>query len=174
MLEQQARAICLNQLRSVLPSYASCIYIRQPAPLGLGSRGVMRAGRRWARAILRTPRDDLIRSDVAAWRRWRRSTEASGQRPRVQVVATGHREVRIVAVEADRAVTSRVRSIIEKPKPAVAPSNLAWSPAIAGSGDLRALEKLSSAPVARFSSSTASRADARGKRCIPIAHRQAL
>jgi hypothetical protein len=31
----------------------------------------------------------------------------------------------IVAVDGDRAVTSRVRSIIEKPKPAVAPSNLA-------------------------------------------------
>jgi hypothetical protein len=31
----------------------------------------------------------------------------------------------IVAVEADRSNTSRVRSIIEKPKPAVAPSNLA-------------------------------------------------
>ena len=31
----------------------------------------------------------------------------------------------IVAVEADRSVTSRVRSIVEKPKPAVAPSNLA-------------------------------------------------
>ena len=26
----------LKMLRSVLPSYASCIYIRQPAPLGLG------------------------------------------------------------------------------------------------------------------------------------------
>jgi UTP--glucose-1-phosphate uridylyltransferase len=31
----------------------------------------------------------------------------------------------IVEVEADRTATSRVRSIIEKPKPAVAPSNLA-------------------------------------------------
>ena len=31
----------------------------------------------------------------------------------------------IVAVEADKSNTSRVRSIIEKPKPAVAPSNLA-------------------------------------------------
>jgi UTP--glucose-1-phosphate uridylyltransferase len=31
----------------------------------------------------------------------------------------------IVAVEADKSHTSRVRSIIEKPKPAVAPSNLA-------------------------------------------------
>jgi UTP--glucose-1-phosphate uridylyltransferase len=31
----------------------------------------------------------------------------------------------IVEVEADRSATSRVRSIVEKPKPAVAPSNLA-------------------------------------------------
>jgi UTP--glucose-1-phosphate uridylyltransferase len=31
----------------------------------------------------------------------------------------------IVAVEADGSATSRVRSIVEKPKPAVAPSNLA-------------------------------------------------
>jgi UTP--glucose-1-phosphate uridylyltransferase len=51
----------------------------------------------------------------------------------------------IVAVEADRAVTSRVRSIVEKPKPAVAPSNLAvvgryvLAPAI-----FEHLEKLSS------------------------------
>src|SRR5438034_4325733 len=36
MLEQQSKSDLLNQLRSVLPSYASCIYIRQPAPLGLG------------------------------------------------------------------------------------------------------------------------------------------
>src|SRR5580692_12109555 len=36
MLEQQGKSDLLNQLRSVLPSYASCIYIRQPAPLGLG------------------------------------------------------------------------------------------------------------------------------------------
>ena len=36
MLQQQGKSDLLNQLRSVLPSYASCIYIRQPAPLGLG------------------------------------------------------------------------------------------------------------------------------------------
>src|ERR1700681_3607158 len=36
MLEQQCKSDLLNQVRSVLPSYATCIYIRQPAPLGLG------------------------------------------------------------------------------------------------------------------------------------------
>src|SRR5258708_33708524 len=36
MLEKQGKSELLNQLRSVLPSDASCIYIRQPAPPGLG------------------------------------------------------------------------------------------------------------------------------------------
>src|SRR5688572_33364609 len=36
LLKKQGKSDLLNMLRSVLPSYASCIYIRQPAPLGLG------------------------------------------------------------------------------------------------------------------------------------------
>src|SRR5215470_452215 len=36
LLMKQGKSDLLNALRSVLPSYASCIYIRQPAPLGLG------------------------------------------------------------------------------------------------------------------------------------------
>src|SRR5260370_1511920 len=36
MLESQGKSDLLNQIRSVLPSYAACIYIRQAAPLGLG------------------------------------------------------------------------------------------------------------------------------------------
>src|SRR5580693_7159693 len=51
MLEQQGKSDLLNQLRSVLPSYASCIYIRQPA-VGAEPFFVHLA-------------DDLIRSDVA-------------------------------------------------------------------------------------------------------------
>ena len=36
LLESQGKSDLAAQVRSVLPSYASCIYIRQPAPLGLG------------------------------------------------------------------------------------------------------------------------------------------
>ena len=36
LLESQGKHELAEQVRSVLPSYASCIYIRQPAPLGLG------------------------------------------------------------------------------------------------------------------------------------------
>jgi UTP--glucose-1-phosphate uridylyltransferase len=42
-----------------------------------------------------------------------------------QVPKTDTDKYGIVAVEADNSVTTRVRSIVEKPKPAVAPSNLA-------------------------------------------------
>src|SRR5580704_14086042 len=36
LLESQGKAELAQQVRGVLPSYASCLYIRQPAPLGLG------------------------------------------------------------------------------------------------------------------------------------------
>ena len=36
LLLKQGKSDLLKMLKSVLPSYASCIYIRQPAPLGLG------------------------------------------------------------------------------------------------------------------------------------------
>src|SRR4051812_11422039 len=36
LLVKQGKSNLIHALRSVLPSYASCIYIRQSAPLGLG------------------------------------------------------------------------------------------------------------------------------------------
>ena len=36
LLEAQGKTDLARQIRSVLPAYATCIYIRQPAPLGLG------------------------------------------------------------------------------------------------------------------------------------------
>ena len=36
MLESQGKSELADQVRSVLPKSATCIYIRQPAPLGLG------------------------------------------------------------------------------------------------------------------------------------------
>src|ERR1700757_4552718 len=65
MLQQQGKSDLLNQLRSVLPSYASCIYIRQPAPLGLG-QGVFGAQPAvGAGPFFVPPADDPIRSDAA-------------------------------------------------------------------------------------------------------------
>jgi UTP--glucose-1-phosphate uridylyltransferase len=127
MLQQQGKSDLLNQLRSVLPSYASCIYIRQPAPLGLGHAVLCAQPAVGAEPFFVHLADDLIRSEVACLAQMAQIYESKRASilgvesvPRADTDKYG-----IVAVEADRSVTSRVRSIVEKPKPAVAPSNLA-------------------------------------------------
>jgi len=127
MLERQGKSDLLNQLRSVIPAYASCIYIRQPAPLGLG-HAVLCA----QPAVGREPffvhlADDLIKSEVACLEQMAQVYEAKGASV-LGVQLVPHKDTEkygIVAVEADRSHVSRVRSIVEKPKPDKAPSNLA-------------------------------------------------
>jgi UTP--glucose-1-phosphate uridylyltransferase len=127
MLQEQGKSDLLNQLRSVLPSYASCIYIRQPAPLGLGHAVLCAQPAVGAEPFFVHLADDLIRSEVAClaqmahvYESKRASVLGVQQVPRSDTDKYG-----IVEVEADRAATSRVRSIVEKPKPSQAPSNLA-------------------------------------------------
>ncbi len=127
MLQQQGKSDLLNQLRSVLPSYASCIYIRQPAPLGLGHAVLCAQPAVGAEPFFVHLADDLIRSEVACLAQMAEVYEAKRASVLgVQIVP--HRDTDkygIVAVEADHSHTSRVRSIVEKPKPSAAPSNLA-------------------------------------------------
>ena len=127
MLEQQGKSDLLNQLRSVLPSYASCIYIRQNAPLGLGHAVLCAQPAVGAEPFFVHLADDLIRSDVACLAQMEKVYAAKRASVLgVQVVPRSETEkYGIVAVEADGSATSRVRSIVEKPKPAVAPSTLA-------------------------------------------------
>jgi len=127
MLEQQGKSDLLNQLRSVLPSYASCIYIRQPAPLGLGHAVLCAQPAVGSEPFFVHLADDLIRSEVAVLEQMARVYDAKrASILGVEVVPRSDTDkYGIVAVEADRATTSRVRSIVEKPKPAVAPSSLA-------------------------------------------------
>jgi UTP--glucose-1-phosphate uridylyltransferase len=127
MLEAQGKSDLLNQLRSVLPSYASCIYIRQPAPLGLGHAVLCAEPAVGAEPFFVHLADDLIRSDVACLQQMAEVYE-SKRASVLGVQLVPHQDTEkygIVAVEADKSSTSRVRNIIEKPKPAVAPSNLA-------------------------------------------------
>ena len=117
----------MQQLPSVLPSYATCTYIRQPAPLGL-SHAVLCA----RPAVGDDPffvhlADDLIDAEVPCLQQMAQVYESKRASvvgcevvPRSQTDKYG-----IVEVEAKGSTTSRVRSIVEKPKPADAPSNLA-------------------------------------------------
>ena len=127
MLERQGKSDLLNTLRSVLPSYASCIYIRQPAPLGLGHAVLCAQPAVGAEPFFVHLADDLIRSDVACLQQMAEVYESKRASVLgVQLVPPRDTDkYGIVAVEAEKSVTSRVRSIVEKPKPADAPSNLA-------------------------------------------------
>jgi UTP--glucose-1-phosphate uridylyltransferase len=127
MLAQQGKSALLSQLRSVLPSYASCIYIRQPAPLGLGHAVLCAQPAVGAEPFFVHLADDLIRSEVAVLEQMAEVYEAKRASVLgVQLVPRADTEkYGIVAVEADHSATSRVRSIIEKPKSAQSPSRLA-------------------------------------------------
>jgi UTP--glucose-1-phosphate uridylyltransferase len=127
LLERQGKSDLLNQVRSVLPSYASCIYIRQPAPLGLGHAVLCAQPAVGAEPFFVHLADDLIKSEVACLAQMAKVYESKrASILGVQVVPRSDTDkYGIVAVEADKSNTSRVRSIIEKPKPSVAPSNLA-------------------------------------------------
>ena len=127
MLEQQGKSDLLNQLRGVLPSYASCIYIRQPAPLGLGHAVLCAQPAVGAEPFFVHLADDLILSEVAVLAQMAQVYDAKrASILGVEVVPRNDTDkYGIVAVEADRATTSRMRNIVEKPKPAAAPSSLA-------------------------------------------------
>src|SRR5215813_8781870 len=64
MLQQQGKSDLLKQLRSVLPSYAACIYIRQPEPLGLGHAVLCAQPAVGSEPFFVHLADDLIRSEV--------------------------------------------------------------------------------------------------------------
>src|SRR3954452_22309872 len=127
MFEAQGKSDLLNQVRSVLASYASCIYIRQPAPLGLGHAVLCAQPAVGAEPFFVHLADDLIKSEVACLRQMAEVYEARRASVLgVQVVPKGDTDkYGIVAVDADKSATSRVNSIVEKPKPADAASNLA-------------------------------------------------
>ena len=125
LLLKQGKSELLKMLKSVLPSYASCIYIRQPAPLGLG-HAVLCA----KPAVGNLPffvhlADDLIDADEACLAQMARRF-GDGSIVAVQTVPHNQTDkYGIVKTGAKNRDLLRVDRIVEKPKPDKAPSNLA-------------------------------------------------
>jgi UTP--glucose-1-phosphate uridylyltransferase len=126
-LERKGKDALLDQVRSVLPEGVRCIYIRQAEPLGLGHAVLC------ARPIVGDApfavilADDLIDSDPPAMTRMAQAFEREGSSllgveevPREQTQSYG-----IVTIDPMHDDVARIHSIVEKPKPADAPSNLA-------------------------------------------------
>jgi UTP--glucose-1-phosphate uridylyltransferase len=127
LLESQGKTELAKQIRSVLPSYATCIYIRQPAPLGLGHAVLCAEAAVGQEPFFVHLADDLIDAEVPCLKQMagtfafhRGSVLGVEEVPRRDTDKYG-----IVEVDTPRVTVSRIRSIVEKPKPAVAPSTLA-------------------------------------------------
>jgi UTP--glucose-1-phosphate uridylyltransferase len=127
LLEKQGKSDLLRQVRSVLPSYATCIFIRQPAPLGLGHAVLCAEAAVGKEPFFVHLADDLIVGDKPCLKQmgecfdfYRGSVLGVEEVPRRDTDRYG-----IVKVEAQSANVSRVLKIVEKPKPAEAPSSLA-------------------------------------------------
>jgi UTP--glucose-1-phosphate uridylyltransferase len=127
-LERRNKEDLLSVVRGILPEGVSCVYIRQAEPLGLG-HAVLCAkdvvGKESFAVILA---DDLIDGNgkgcltqmVEQYNRYRCSI--LGVEP---VSPEETDQYGIVKTEDNNQVVSNLNAIIEKPKPADAPSNLA-------------------------------------------------
>ena len=125
-LEEKGKQELLDILHSIVPSGVTCIYIRQPEPLGLG-HAVLCAqpvvGNEPFTVILA---DDLVDADVSVTKQLMDARERAGGGNvlAVQQVPLEHTKrygiVSVVSTEDDRRFG--VSSIVEKPLPEEAPS----------------------------------------------------
>jgi UTP--glucose-1-phosphate uridylyltransferase len=125
-LAAQGKLELLETLRGIIPSYASCIYVRQPAPLGLGHAVLCSRPVVGDEPFFVHLADDLIAAEQPCLKQLANVFEA--RRCSVIGVETVPPEETakygIVAVKSIGGRLSRIEQIVEKPKPQDAPSNL--------------------------------------------------
>jgi UTP--glucose-1-phosphate uridylyltransferase len=126
-LERKSKGELLDMVRSVLPEGVRCIYTRQAEPLGLGHAVLCAQNVVGDEPFAVILADDLMDSQPPAIARMaeifaseRVSLLGVEQVPRDQTQSYG-----IVTIDAMAGDVARIRAIVEKPKPADAPSELA-------------------------------------------------
>jgi UTP--glucose-1-phosphate uridylyltransferase len=126
-LEAQGKHDLLESLRGILPSTASCIYIRQPAPLGLGHAVLCARPVVGHEPFFVHLADDLIDAPVPCLAQMAEvHAQHGGTILGVQTVDRKETDkYGIVAVNPVSERVSKVTQMVEKPKPDKAPSNLA-------------------------------------------------
>ena len=126
-LEAQGKHDLLKTLHDIVPTWASCIYIRQPSPLGLGHAVLC------ARPVVGDApffvhlADDLIDAQHSCLAQMTEvfATKQASVLGVETVPPTETDKYGIVATQDQSGRISRVRQIVEKPRPQNAPSNLA-------------------------------------------------
>ena len=126
-LVAQGKQDLADSLRAILPADACCIYIRQPAPLGLGHAVLCAEPVVGNEPFFVHLADDLIDAEQPVLAQMsERYQQTGGSLIGVQQVARSETgRYGIVAVDDSGGNPARVLRIVEKPKPADAPSDLA-------------------------------------------------
>jgi len=126
-LERKGKDALLDQVRSVLPEGVRCVYIRQTEPLGLGHAVLCAQSVVGNDPFAVLLADDLMDSNPPAIARMAQIFEKENcsllgveEVPKDQTQSYG-----IVTIDKMQGDMARIHSIVEKPKPADAPSNLA-------------------------------------------------
>jgi UTP--glucose-1-phosphate uridylyltransferase len=126
-LAAQGKQELLDAVRGIVPSYASCIYIRQPAPLGLGHAVLCSRPVVGDEPFFVHLADDLIDAEEPCLKQMAKVfEERQSSVLGVETVEPDQTDrYGIVAARPVAGRVSRVERIVEKPKPEEAPSNLA-------------------------------------------------
>jgi UTP--glucose-1-phosphate uridylyltransferase len=127
MLDSQGKSDLADQLRSVLPTSATCIYIRQPAPLGLGHAVLCARPAVGHEPFFVHLADDLIAGEPPCLKQMAQvyTQEQASVLGVEEVERSETDKYGIVDTGGNNARVARIQAIVEKPKPAKAPSNLA-------------------------------------------------
>ncbi|MFK7887251.1 MAG: UTP--glucose-1-phosphate uridylyltransferase GalU [Gammaproteobacteria bacterium] len=125
-LEQAGKHELLKTIQEIVPSSVHCVYIRQGQPLGLGHAVLCAEPVVGRRPFFVHLADDLIAAETPCLKQMQTVFEREQSSVvAVQSVPDEHTDrYGIVAVEGMADGLGEVRDIIEKPAPAVAPSNL--------------------------------------------------
>jgi UTP--glucose-1-phosphate uridylyltransferase len=127
LLDSQGKSELADTLRGVLPSWATCIYIRQPAPLGLGHAVLCARPAVGFEPFFVHLADDLIDAEVPCLKQMadvyhdKRASILGTE----EVAPSETDKYGIVNTNGSTEQLAEISAIVEKPKPDKAPSNLA-------------------------------------------------
>ena len=127
-LEKKNKTLMLDLVRNIIPANVTCIYIRQPQALGLGHAVLCAKAAVGKEPFAVLLADDLIHNNkknclsqmVEIYEAQKSSVIAVETVPRGETKNYG-----IVSLDKTKNSLNRIKSIVEKPSPDKAPSNLA-------------------------------------------------
>ncbi len=127
LLDSQGKSELADTLRGVLPSWATCIYIRQPAPLGLGHAVLCARPAVGYEPFFVHLADDLIDAEQPCLKQMAEvyQTKRASVLGVEEVAPSETDKYGIVDAGGSKEQLAEITAIVEKPKPDKAPSNLA-------------------------------------------------